>query len=373
MILNRNLFFREFSLGLINTGDLISADSDLLHTDFDSQILKSFGEELSYDDYQIQSPQALSLEHMTKLPILDEFITDWNFHVDLSPESASKTSYMYSSKLNKVFVKMNTHLHLYPTYSNIDPNKELSIRAMIVYTSQNDLAEPVKKCPNHKDRDNSDHILKCDLPDTRYVGHETGKLFQEKLATVIPLCSIAPNEPFKLLFTCQNSCSGGINRKMTSLVFTLEDNFGYIMGRKIMNFKVCSCPKRDKDKDEAAGVAKSLPKKRKAETSAAPSTSKKMAVGPVIKQESAVTLPMDDDLMSQPSNELLNITGLTNPKDVDMKKEQLSCELTIQLPNTEIKKQVLQQAYNIVAGEMTRSGDGVLHSYLNNIQKQMGK
>jgi hypothetical protein len=44
------------------------------------------------------------------------------------------------------------------------------------------------------------------------------------------------------------------------------------------------------------------------------------------------------------------------------------------MPSQELKKQLLRNAYDIVAGEMTRSGDvGGLQRYLIDIQKQIGK
>ena len=74
------------------------------------------------------------------------------------------------------------------------------------------------------------------------------------------------------------SCSGGLNRRETALVFTLEDseyvhNFlvlilkfsycqiyawfflllifrGNVLGRQVLQLRICTCPKRDMDQDE---------------------------------------------------------------------------------------------------------------------------
>lgn len=313
-------------------------------------------------------PIRVEPPHFNQLPVLDHIENEWEFNMELNSESASKSSWMYSSKLNKVFVKINTYLNVHPVFRVIDPSQMLYIRAMIVYSSTSELADPVKKCPNHRsqpNQDNPEHILRCEVKETKYVGKETGKLFKDKLAILIPLNSIASNEALKLLFTCQNSCSGGMNRKMTCIVFTLENEDEEILGRHKMNFKVCSCPKRDKDKDEES-MMKTLPKKRKGD--ALPSTSKKVAIqAPVVKQESdtamstEVLTPLPSDLQS------LN-SGL-----LELKREPQCCDLNIALPSPEIKLMALQSVYNIVAGEMVRTGDAVYQRYLNDIQKQIGK
>lgn len=311
-------------------------------------------------------------DHFNKLPIVDPLESNYQFEIDLNSESASKASWMFSNKLNKVFVKINSPLNVYISYKKLQPQEQLFIRAMIVYTSLNEIAEPVKKCPNHKEssRDTySEHILRCAVQETIYVGLESGKLFKDKLAVFIPMSAIASNEPLKLQFTCQNSCSGGINRKATAIVFTLEDQFYNVLGRQSLHFKVCSCPKRDKDKDEESN-AKTLPKKRKAEHTA-PSTSKKIAIQvPVVKQESF------DSTLSANSDPMM-LSVMPSSQDsftlLDVKREQ-SCDVNITMPSVQLKQQLLMSAYNIVAGEMARTNDPISYErYLIDIQKQIGK
>lgn len=313
-------------------------------------------------------------DHFSKLPILEPLENGYQFNINLNSESASKASWMFSNKLNKVFVKINSPLNIYIDY--IEPvstvvHQELIVRAMIVYTSPNEIAEPVKKCPNHREssRENySEHILRCAVPETNYVGVETGKLFKDKLAVVVPMSAIASNEPLKLHFTCQNSCSGGINRKATAIVFTLEDQFCNVLGRQSLHFKVCSCPKRDKDKDEE-GSMKNLPKKRKLEHTA-PSTSKKVAIQvPIVKQESDSTMSM----VSDPMMVSVSPSSQDSFGPFELKREQ-NCDVNITMPSVQLKQQMLTHAYNLVAGEMTRTGDVATYQrYLTDLQKQIGK
>lgn len=308
-------------------------------------------------------------DHLNKLPMLDEVHTLWTFDVQLHSENSGKSSYMYSSKLNKVFVKLGSAMNVYVSYATIDTNTEVFVRAMIVYSNHDDLNEPVKKCPNHKEQSSGcpseiiPHILKCAVPETQYKGVENGVKFNERIAIVVPMKSLAENEPLKLEFTCQNSCSGGMNRKMTSIVFTLEDQWQRILGRKLMNFKVCSCPKRDKEKEEGY-VNKNLPKKRKADS--VPSTSsKKIAYSsfiPVVKTEDTTLSASDSDtnLLVIDSSELMNT----------VKEEE--CILNIALPSEKIKKDLLQLAYNAIAGQMTLCYNENLNVYLDDIKRKIG-
>lgn len=187
-------------------------------------------------------------------------------------------------------------------------------------------------------------------------GLEKGKLFQDKLAIRVPMRNVAANEPIQLLFTCQNSCSGGINRKSTSLIFILENGIGKMYGRRVLHFKVCSCPKRDKDKEEATmnTSIKILPKKRKLEHSAVPSTSKKVALAPVIKQESDISM-----------------NSVVTAENTESMAVEDTCELRMWLPNADIKKKVLQSTYNILAGEMHRDKDANYEKCIADLKAQL--
>lgn len=105
------------------------------------------------------------------------------------------------------------------------------------------------------------HIMRCFNPSARYVGFENGVAFQDRLSVVIPLGATVNDQAslnISLEFACQNSCRI-INRKATAIIFTLEDTHGQIFGKKSLHLKVCSCPKRDKMKEESSLV----PTKRK--------------------------------------------------------------------------------------------------------------
>ena len=59
---------------------------------------------------------------------------------------------------------------------------------------------------------------------------------------------------------------------------------------------------------------------------------------------------------------------------MNIKQEQdAQVELKVLLPNDAIKKKALEAVYNVIAGEMSRSGNYTLNNYLSELQKQIGK
>lgn len=354
-----NLSNSPSSLEQINTDELFNTTLEG-HFDIDSETLANNLNFMdAFNSQPISQPMQYHLPppHLQNLPEIDDMPeNEWNFDMELKSESNNKSSWLYSASLNKVFVKMNTPMNVYPYFNPKGlPMGQFFIRAMIVYTSPHDLPEPVNKCPNHKQgqADLIDHILRCTNEGVTYTGQASGKIFAEKLAVIVDMGRIATNEPLTLQFTCQNSCSGGMNRRSTSLIFTLEDGAKNILGRKVMHFKVCSCPRRDKEKDES--TTKVFPKKRKPDASSLPSTSAKRI-----------------HLTKQDSDSALDVTGDVTLPSIKIEPET-PCELKVILPNEKLKKNALRLIYDAVAGEITRTGNTAYSCYLNDLQKQIGK
>merc|ERR1711988_1265173 len=49
---------------------------------------------------------------------------------------------------------------------------------------------------------------------------------------------------------CLGSDVGGINRRPLKVIFTLEHLTGKVVGRKVFDVRICSCPRRDKAQEE---------------------------------------------------------------------------------------------------------------------------
>lgn len=104
------------------------------------------------------------------------------------------------------------------------------------------------------------HILRCLQPQTQYLNNDG------RLSILTPLGAPQPGaDTVRLMYTfmCKNSCSSGMNRRPLEIVFTLESIDGAIYGRRKLEVRICSCPKRDKDKEEGELKGVSGTKKRK--------------------------------------------------------------------------------------------------------------
>lgn len=150
----------------------------------------------------------------------------------------------------------------------------LFLRTELVFLLDEHKSDPVRRCYNHAAASN--HINQNVQPDRiKHVVHcvnHGSSIYQEKnehLSILTPLCDPEAGSqyvPMCFKFFCKNSCVSGMNRRATELVFTLE-NETKILSRKSMIVRICSCPKRDKQKDEAEVNLESVPIKRKLVTS----------------------------------------------------------------------------------------------------------
>lgn len=164
-----------------------------------------------------------------------------------------------------------------------------------------------------------------------------------------------------------------MNRKSTVIVFNLENSQGEILGKKLMHFKVCSCPKRDKDKEEEALQSlEQQPKQKKRKPSDAavnhPSCSNKRPLKYVVKIEPGVT-PL-------PGCKVLRAMSPQAPPNLNSDSDAEEVKIELVMPNKKSMKHVLQCAYNEVSGNMTSTPGPqakALLPYLKNIKKQQGE
>lgn len=123
-----------------------------------------------------------------------------------------------------------------------------------------------------------EHVLRSakEPDDVIYCGSEEDKRQWLSVAVAVPIEPPKGSHTFNHIykFCCKHSCTSGINRRRIAVLFTLEDYeydilflllykfnksiyvlinlifSGEIHGRKSLGVRVCSCPKRDMDKDE---------------------------------------------------------------------------------------------------------------------------
>ncbi|KAK7865641.1 hypothetical protein R5R35_006896 [Gryllus longicercus] len=189
-------------------------------------------------------------------PSTEDYPGPHNFDVQLSKTACEKRSkWEFSSQLNKLFAVMLTKIPVKFKINSVEPG--LRIRVLPIFVSQDSLGEPVKRCPTHvseleksnKDFEHVEHIIRCDHQQATYEKNPQS----ERLSIVVPTESPQPgSDTFTVIisFVCKNSCSLGMNRRSTALIFTLETLYGEVVGRKMINFRICSCPRRDMSKEE---------------------------------------------------------------------------------------------------------------------------
>lgn len=156
-----------------------------------------------------------------------------------------------------------------------EPAREgLFLRTKMVFSLEQHRRDPVMRCHNHMAMPSKANAG-ADVNIMKYVVRclETQSQYEEMpgghLSILTPLGTPEVGSmyvPVHFKFLCKNSCTSGMNRRATELIFTLE-NGREVLGRRRLQVRICSCPKRDKEKEEleATGGQRPPSKKRKSE------------------------------------------------------------------------------------------------------------
>lgn len=205
--------------------------------------------------------------HFNKHPNLDTVPTSYDFSVGVPGNQ--NTNVVFQNQ--KLFIKMDSKMTVTVTYKEQQKGEPLYLRAMILFASTENMHLPVNRCANHPYRPSNEElnkhddkearfasIIKINNPHASYKGIKTGETFGQRLSVVVPLDGDKFDSEGNITqtlcmeFGCQNSCASGINRRPTTLVFTLENESLQLLGRSVVEFKVCSCPKRDAEREREA-------------------------------------------------------------------------------------------------------------------------
>jgi len=163
----------------------------------------------------------------------------------------------YSSQLKKLYIDMNKWVQVEFRVGESPPDG-LYIRALPIYAEATHIREPVKRCPNHASLNDPtnlnfyypQHLIRIDGDTSVYQEDPDSN----RLSVVFPVQKPhqGTDKISKLIkFMCLGSDVGGINRRPLKVVFTLEEGLGRVVGRKVVDVRICSCPKRDKQQEEA--------------------------------------------------------------------------------------------------------------------------
>lgn len=189
------------------------------------------------------------------IPSKEEFDGRYGFSLIMDwSNNGPKKSWEYASQLNKLYVKMSCFVPLQFKVSPEGAGRNLKVRGVLVYDADDDLHLAIERCPVHRLPTNKSniefpnyqhlmHVLSCKNKGTVYEQNE----HSGRYSIVVPLDESQPGSAYStLLFglMCKSSCVGGMNRRNTSIIFTLEENT-QVVGRKVLKVRICSCPKRD--------------------------------------------------------------------------------------------------------------------------------
>ncbi|KAH0554579.1 cellular tumor antigen p53 [Cotesia glomerata] len=305
---------------------------------------------------------------LSSAPIIEEFPGKYNFEI-LIPQGRGKSS-VYSQLLRKIYIDMEQRQPMRFQWS--PPVDNLYLRTTLVYAEDRYRGDPVLRCHNHIGTDSPANrnmptiilkqVVRCIHPRSCYEdisGHNSVTI---PLGTPQPGCNYVPLD---FMFYCKNSCSTGMNRRATQLVFTLETETREIVGRRTLEVRVCSCPKRDKEKEEETFASRGKKRKMKRipshninniniNTNASPNIN----TNNINSINGLQSLPSFGSLVPQPPP----------GKKLALARDQC-VSLNLRLPSREIAKAVLESAYNILAGRAALTGDhAFFYPYMKEIQ-----
>ncbi|EFX89004.1 hypothetical protein DAPPUDRAFT_304717 [Daphnia pulex] len=191
------------------------------------------------------------------VPAMELWPGHLKFTVEFSKaqDKTKATPWIYSTKLKKLFVSMDKACPISFRMDNLSQEfHRYCIRGQMVYSKADHFQDPVERCPAHKGTGPplpyTPHVLRCEDNDSRYVDHS-----DMRHSVVVPLKPPAPGTQSVSLcykFMCLSSCQGGLNRRPTKLIFTLESlTNGEVVGRYACDVRICSCPGRDIRAEEA--------------------------------------------------------------------------------------------------------------------------
>uniref|UniRef100_A0A182PA25 p53 DNA-binding domain-containing protein n=1 Tax=Anopheles epiroticus TaxID=199890 RepID=A0A182PA25_9DIPT len=379
----------------MNTNELLPAQGCALEDYVFSELLENAGvAKMEFIKYETDTKPlvmeaaagGLSPTHHQKIPALDDFTNPQQvFTVGVSGKPCSASSWCYSNELKKLFVKKKTPVTFDVTYTQ-PSDCNLKLRIMLVYSNTQYAYNVITRCQDDISKDNAkdyahkDHVVRCLNPGASFTGRENGLNFEDRLAVLVELNHTGTQNqlmqqtvPVSLEFLCQNSCPT-MERRATTLLFTVENEHGTLLGRKSVSVKICSCPKRDMEKDEkktSGGGRENNKNKRKhandvvsssdqpprkvtrqASLDMKSATSNSSNHSAAVARESAVAVPAAASTMGQIKREpsftplgysLSNLSNSSSSNAID--NDSSAVVLTLRLPDFKCASEVAMYAY----------------------------
>lgn len=197
-------------------------------------------------------------------PSTEQWEGDYGFKISfikLTNNGKNKT-WDFSERLNKLFIIMAKSVNIAFSMNHSDTDG-FYVRALPIFALAGCLSDPVKRCPNHASpSDSSNQGFPSEYREHLVRVSHDGVIYDEdpvskRLSVIVPLEKPQGGTTYTSYlykFMCLSSDVGGINRKPIKLIFTLEQGIGNVVGRVIIDLKLCTCPKRDRQQDETRAV-----------------------------------------------------------------------------------------------------------------------
>lgn len=317
----------DFSVGL----PLGSLPDSLPELDFEvDQQLTDFNE-------RRHSPQALQQPLSERGP--PERRVDpgkYDFQVEINSSHTHKKKYVVSHKLNRIYVDKDID---FPVQFSWRGPAHMYVRATCVYADAAQQEKRVERCLNHfhsstyADPTVSRNVLHSSRPPgtagVQYCGapDAADSWLSVRVALHKPGAEAAHHA---YRFTCKNSCASGINRRPILIIFTLEDQFGAVVGRQQVGARVCACPRRDMIKDEESEGAPRGGKRRAAPAHLPPSTK--------VKRENNDDTVIDLNLqLMSPQAAVLGLEVMIKMEEQanEARRDQRACDVINALKHTQ--------------------------------------
>ena len=212
---------------------------------------------------KVPEHQMTAASDMPRPTSVNPSTDDWPGHhmFDVSftkwSQGAKNKHWDYSSQLKKLFIDMNRWVQVeFRVGASITPG-DLYIRALPIYCDASSVREPVRRCPNHasaSDQTNANfsdplHLIRLDNDYSQYETDEVSGRLSVRWPVQQPHEGTDRTREL-LKFMCLGSDVGGINRRPLKVIFSLETAGAQVLGRKVFDVRICSCPRRDKAGEE---------------------------------------------------------------------------------------------------------------------------
>jgi len=201
----------------------------------------------------------------TKIPGTTVYEGECGFRISFAPQMKETKSaqWTYSSMLHKLFTRINAACPIRFQCAYKLPPSGTILRALPIYMQPEHMCEAVVRCPVHAasplDLDTpqqpqstrpTNHLIRADHPHAEYVDSDPQYARQ---SVSVPFEAPAVGTQWSTVlyrYMCNSSCAGGMNRRPIQTVFTLETPTGEVIGRQVVEVRICACPGRDSKVEE---------------------------------------------------------------------------------------------------------------------------